>query len=156
MCIAYFPHSIYLKRQHFNNWFSISQSTYQPQFKHSFKNVLKIQVLVSQSCLTLCDPMDQSQVSGPPHSCEWTHLSPCSPGGSPSHQDIITLCRHLHVLGHRSGLWSLLYSRPAHGSCAATRLAQLFKKEKIYLAALALNCGMQDLVPWPGIEPWVP
>ena len=60
VCIAYFPHSIYLKRQHFNNWFTISQSTYQPQFKHSFKNVLKIQVLVSQSCLTLYDPMDCS------------------------------------------------------------------------------------------------
>ena len=51
---------MYLKRQHFNNWFSISSSTYQPQFKHSLKNVLKIQVSVAQSCLTLCNPIDDS------------------------------------------------------------------------------------------------
>ena len=51
---------MYLKRQHFNNWFSISSSTYQPQFKHSLKNVLKIQVSVAQSCPTLCDSMDCS------------------------------------------------------------------------------------------------
>ena len=26
----------------------------------------------------------------------------------------------------------------------------------IYLATPGLSCGMQDLVPWPGVEPWLP
>ena len=31
-----------------------------------------------------------------------------------------------------------------------------FKKIFIYLAVLGVSCGMQDLVPWPGIEPGSP
>ena len=91
--------------------------------------------------------MDYSQVSGPPHSWECTHLTPCSPGGSPSHQEGITLCRHLRVLGHRSGLWSVNTPDQQTALVLPSLSLQLFKKEKIYLVALALSCGMQDLVP---------
>ena len=31
-----------------------------------------------------------------------------------------------------------------------------FKRKNIYLAALGLSCGMQDLVPWPRIKPGPP
>ena len=117
--------------------------------------------LVTQSCPTLCDPMNCSM-----------------PGLSVHHQLLEFTQTHVHWVGD-----AIQPSRPLSSPSPAFNLSQhqglsqwvssLHQEAKvnrnllltlfIYLTApslscsmWALSCGMWELVPWPGIEPGPP
>ena len=117
--------------------------------------------LVTQSCPTLCDPMNCSMPGLSVHhqllEFTQTHIHWVGDAIQPSHP--LSSPSPAFNLSQHQGLSQWVSSLHQEAKVNRNLLLTLF----IYLTApslscsmWALSCGMWELVPWPGIEPGPP